>query len=592
MSKADRDRQALLQRLAREQRRALNAAARDADRARTPRTAPTPRRDDSPPSRTSEQPSAQSAARLKSLTPLYKQRQQRRLTVLIVIIIVLALALTVVTGTLSASLALLGDAVDSASLYLNRADGGWPTTTGITEPLQIEPLADGFVELGNEDVLVYSAYGSKILSLQPSYARPVLAVGGTHFVVYNRAGSELTVCSRTRTLYTQRFDEDILLCAMSNNNSLAVVTDADRFAGWVHIYDPSMRELYSWRMPQSMGTPIALDFAPDNRRFASGMIAARDGQLNCSVYFMSLDSDTEGLLYTADAGSMLLRLDWQSENRVMAVFDTYIAVIDPRTAEKKQAYAEKFAELRAKKGVTLPEALEQMNDATYFGTMMVKMGDADGLVSGACHSTANTLRPALQILKTAPGTKLVSAFFIMCTKTPEYGAEGTLMFADCGLNIAPTADELSEIAIASAESWKAFMGDVDPKIAMLSFSTKGSAKGEVPEKVQEATKLAHEKAPELALDGDLQLDAALVQSVADLKAPNSSVAGNANILVFPDLEAGNIGYKLVQRFGGAEAYGPVLQGIAKPVNDLSRGCSADDIVGVVAITAVQAQMAE
>ena len=168
--------------------------------------------------------------------------------------------------------------------------------------------------------------------------RPVLAVGGTHFVVYNRAGSELTVCSRTRTLYTQRFDEDILLCAMSNNNSLAVVTDADRFAGWVHIYDPSMRELYSWRMPQSMGTPIALDFAPDNRRFASGMIAARDGQLNCSVYFMSLDSDTEGLLYTADAGSMLLRLDWQSENRVMAVFDTYIAVIDPRTAAEVARY--------------------------------------------------------------------------------------------------------------------------------------------------------------------------------------------------------------------------------------------------------------
>ena len=256
MSKADRDRQALLQRLAREQRRALSAAARDADRAHTPR------RDDSPPSRTSEQPSAQSAARLKSLTPLYKQRQQRRLTVLIVIIIALALALTVVTGTLSASLALLGDAVDSASLYLNRTDGGWPTTTGITEPLQIEPLADGFVELGNEDVLVYSAYGSKILSLQPSYARPVLAVGGTHFVVYNRAGSELTVCSRTRTLYTQRFDEDILLCAMSNNNSLAVVTDADRFAGWVHIYDPSMRELYSWRMPQSMGTPICAGLCP------------------------------------------------------------------------------------------------------------------------------------------------------------------------------------------------------------------------------------------------------------------------------------------------------------------------------------------
>ena len=269
-----------------------------------------------------------------------------------------------------------------------------------------------------------------------------------------------------------------------------------------------------------------------------------------------------------------------------------VTVIDPRTAEKKQAYAEKFAELRAKKGVTLPEALEQMNDATYFGTMMVKMGDADGLVSGACHSTANTLRPALQILKTAPGTKLVSAFFIMCTKSPEFGADGTLLFADCGLNINPNADELSEIALASAESWKAFMPGEEPKVAMLSFSTMGSAKGDVPTKVQEAVKLANEKNPELALDGDLQLDAALVQSVADLKAPNSSVAGNANILVFPDLEAGNIGYKLVQRFGGAEAYGPVLQGIAPPVNDLSRGCSADDIVGVVAITAVQAQMAE
>ena len=269
-----------------------------------------------------------------------------------------------------------------------------------------------------------------------------------------------------------------------------------------------------------------------------------------------------------------------------------VTVIDPRTAEKKQAYAEKFAELRAKKGVTLPEALEQMNDATYFGTMMVKMGDADGLVSGACHSTADTLRPALQILKTAPGTKLVSAFFIMCTKSPEFGADGTLLFADCGLNINPNADELSEIALASAESWKAFMPGEEPKVAMLSFSTMGSAKGDVPTKVQEAVKLANEKNPELALDGDLQLDAALVQSVADLKAPNSSVAGNANILVFPDLEAGNIGYKLVQRFGGAEAYGPVLQGIAKPVNDLSRGCSADDIVGVVAITAVQAQMAE
>ena len=266
-------------------------------------------------------------------------------------------------------------------------------------------------------------------------------------------------------------------------------------------------------------------------------------------------------------------------------------VIDPRNAEKHEEYAQKFAELRAKKGVTIEQARAQVMDATYFGTMMVKMGDADGLVSGACHSTANTLRPALQILKTAPGTKLVSAFFIMCTDKAEYGEDGTLLFADCGLNIDPTADELSEIAIASAGSWEKYMG-TQPKVAMLSFSTMGSAKGEVPTKVQEATELAHEKAPELSVDGDLQLDAALVPSVAALKAPGSAVAGKANVLVFPDLEAGNIGYKLVQRFAGADAYGPILQGIAKPVNDLSRGCSADDIVGVVAITAVQAQMAE
>ncbi len=266
-------------------------------------------------------------------------------------------------------------------------------------------------------------------------------------------------------------------------------------------------------------------------------------------------------------------------------------IIDPATSDLREPYAEKLAELRASKGMTLEQAREQVADATYFGTMMVKMGDADGLVSGACHSTANTLRPALQILKTAPGTKLVSSFFIMCTQTPQYGEAGTLLFADCGLNIAPTTEELSEIAIASAATWKSFMSD-EPRVAMLSYSTMGSAGGDVAEKVQEATRLAKEKAPELALDGDLQLDAALVESVGKLKAPESKVAGSANILVFPNLEAGNIGYKLVQRFGGAEAYGPLLQGIAKPVNDLSRGCSADDIVGVVAITAVQAQMAE
>ena len=267
-----------------------------------------------------------------------------------------------------------------------------------------------------------------------------------------------------------------------------------------------------------------------------------------------------------------------------------VTVIAPKNGPKHEEYAQKFAELRAKKGVTIEQARAQMNDATYYGTMMVKMGDADGLVSGACHSTADTLRPALQILKTAPGTKLVSAFFIMCTDTPQFGTDGTLIFADCGLNIAPTSDELSEIAIASAHSWQTFMGGAEPHVAMLSYSTMGSAGGEVAKKVQEAVAFCKEKAPELHIDGDLQLDAAIVPTVAQLKAPGSPVAGKANVLVFPDLEAGNIGYKLVQRFAGAEAYGPILQGIAKPVNDLSRGCSAEDIVGVVAITAVQAQM--
>lgn len=269
-----------------------------------------------------------------------------------------------------------------------------------------------------------------------------------------------------------------------------------------------------------------------------------------------------------------------------------VTVIDPKCGPKHEEYAQKFAELRAKKGVTIEQARAQMNDATYYGTMMVKMGDADGLVSGACHSTADTLRPALQILKTAPGTKLVSAFFIMCTSTPQFGTDGTLIFADCGLNINPTSDELSEIAIASAKSWQTFMGGGEPHVAMLSYSTMGSAGGEVAKKVQEAVAFCKEKAPEVPIDGDLQLDAAIVPTVAQLKAPGSPVAGKANVLVFPDLEAGNIGYKLVQRFAGAEAYGPILQGIAKPVNDLSRGCSAEDIVGVVAITAVQAQMAE
>ncbi len=250
----------------------------------------------------------------------------------------------------------------------------------------------------------------------------------------------------------------------------------------------------------------------------------------------------------------------------------------------------KFAELRAKKGMTVEKAREIMlNQYTYYGVMMVKMGDADGLVSGACHSTADTLRPSLQILKTAPGTKLVSSFFLMNVPNCEFGNNGTFVFSDCGLNQNPNAEELAAIAKSSADSYRALTGD-EPKVAMLSYSTMGSAKHDDVTKVEEATRIAKEENPDLALDGTLQLDAAIVPSVGEFKAPGSKVAGHANTLIFPNLDAGNIGYKLVQRLAKAEAYGPMTQGIAAPVNDLSRGCSAEDIVGVIAITAVQAQM--
>ena len=267
-----------------------------------------------------------------------------------------------------------------------------------------------------------------------------------------------------------------------------------------------------------------------------------------------------------------------------------VDIIDPLTSEKKEEYITKLYELRKNKGMTIEKAEELLKEPIYFGMMMLKdeNSKADGLVSGAAHSTANTLRPALQILKTKPGTKLVSAFFVMCVPNCEYGENGTFIFGDSGLNQNPTADELSEIAISSAESFKGLV-QKEAKVAMLSYSTKGSAKSELTEKVIEATKLVKEKEPDLMVDGELQLDAAIVPEIAASKAPESTLKGEANVLIFPDLDAGNIGYKLVQRLAKAEAYGPLCQGIAKPVNDLSRGCSADDIVGVVAITAVQAQ---
>ena len=263
-------------------------------------------------------------------------------------------------------------------------------------------------------------------------------------------------------------------------------------------------------------------------------------------------------------------------------------IIDPKKTDLHEDYANTFYEMRKAKGMTPEKASETMEDATYFGVMLVKKGVADGMVSGACHSTANTLRPALQIIRTAKDAKMVSGFFLINVPNCEYGENGTFVFADCGLNINPNADELSEIAIASAKSFQSLVG-AEPKVAMLSFSSYGSGKDALVDKVVEATKLAKEKAPDLMLDGELQADAALVPSVGQSKAPGSKVAGHANVLIFPDLNVGNICYKLVERLAKADAYGPILQGIAKPVNDLSRGCKAEDIVGVVAITAAQAQ---
>lgn len=264
-------------------------------------------------------------------------------------------------------------------------------------------------------------------------------------------------------------------------------------------------------------------------------------------------------------------------------------IINPATSPKLDEYANMFYEMRKSKGITPEQAKETCKDTLYYAVMMIKNNDADGMVSGAIHSTGDTLRPALQVIKTKPGVPIVSSCFIMEQPDTKWGQDGVMVFADCAVNIDPTAEELAAIAIASADSAKALAGIDDPKIAMLSFSTKNSAKHEKVDKVVEATRLAKEMAPELNIDGELQADAALIEAVGQLKSPGSKVAGHANVLIFPDIQAGNIGYKLVQRLGGADAIGPVCQGLARPVNDLSRGCSVEDIVSVVAMTAVQAQ---
>lgn len=263
-------------------------------------------------------------------------------------------------------------------------------------------------------------------------------------------------------------------------------------------------------------------------------------------------------------------------------------LIDPTTSDLRDEFANTLYELRKHKGMTPEDAAEKVKDALYFGVLMVKTGRAGGMVAGACHATGDVLRPSLQILKTAPGVKLVSSFFVMVVPNCEYGQNGTFIFSDCGLEVQPDAERLAHIAVNSARSWKTLLG-TEPCVALMSHSTYGSAKNDDAAKVVEATRIAKELAPEVALDGELQADASIVPSVGASKAPDSAVAGKANVLIFPDLDAGNIGYKLVQRLAKAEAYGPITQGIAAPVNDLSRGCSADDIVGVIAITCVQAQ---
>ena len=267
-------------------------------------------------------------------------------------------------------------------------------------------------------------------------------------------------------------------------------------------------------------------------------------------------------------------------------------IVDPFKEDYTEELINYLVELRKNKGMTYEEAKKLLlEDYMYYACMLVKTGRADGVVSGACHSTSNTLRPALQIIKTKPGVMLVSAFFLMVVPNCEYGHNGTFIFADCGLEQNPDAEKLAAIAASSAESFELLV-EKEPFVAMLSHSTMGSASHADVDKVVEAVRIAKEKYSQYKIDGELQLDAAIVPSIASSKAPNCEVAGNANVLVFPDLDSGNIGYKLVQRLAKAEAYGPVCQGIAAPVNDLSRGCSSDDIVGVVAITAVQAQTKE
>lgn len=276
------------------------------------------------------------------------------------------------------------------------------------------------------------------------------------------------------------------------------------------------------------------------------------------------------------------------EKNEISIDSDFIRIVDPMDSDKKEEYISYLYELRKAKGMTIEQAREILKDNVYFGVMMVKLGDADGLVSGAIHATSDTLRPALQIIKQKEGVRSVSSFFLMEIPNSKFGQNGRLIFSDCGLIEFPTEEQLCDIAVSSANTYRSFVGDT-PKVALLSYSSKGSGKSDAVTKIANVAATLKSMNLDFDVDGELQLDAAIVPEVAKLKAPQSTVAGNANVLVFPNLEAGNIGYKLVQRFANAVALGPITQGLAKPVNDLSRGCNVEEIIGAVAITCVQAQ---
>ena len=302
--------------------------------------------------------------------------------------------------------------------------------------------------------------------------------------------------------------------------------------------------------------------------------------------------DAAEIILSKDAANVIILGDAEAIKASAYVTEGRLdgaVIIDPRSSELHDEFADLLYELRKAKGMTREKADETVNDVLYFGVLLVKTGRADGMVGGAAHPSADLLRPALQILRTAPGVKLVSSFFIMVVPDCEYGDQGTFLFSDCGLEIQPTAEKLAHIAVNSAKSWEALIG-TEPRVALMSHSTYGSAKNDESAKVVEATRIAKELAPELALDGELQADAAIIPSVGEYKAPGSPVAGHANVLIFPDLDAGNIAYKLVQRLAKAEAYGPITQGMNAPVNDLSRGADGAEIAGVIAITCVQSQI--